>query len=173
MRKRLFVAAAAATLLATGAKAFDVRLSYTPMNELDNAVQTDNVGLEIGHYKNRDKQGFGFGWRLAVTTPTEEGWTDGGTAEVGIAPGYSIIENLDVKLELGVGLHSYNDYDVAFGAYYGAGIDYAAWDHLVLGLALRQWQMNAQVQTVEDENGDDLSYRYSDLRTTAYIGYRF
>jgi len=162
-------------LLAISSNAFggDILLSYTPMNKIDYVAQTNNIGLEIGHYKNRDKQGFGFGWRLAVTKPTDQAWFDGGTGEVGVAPGYTIIEDLDVKVEAGVGLHSYNSVDVAFGGYVGGEVTYAAWGHMVLGVAVRQWFMNAQVKTVEDVNGNDLQYSYNDLRTTAYLGYRF
>ena len=153
--------------------AFDILVSYTPMNEQTYKTATDNVGLEIGHYKNTNKEGFGFGWRLAATTPLEGKWLDGGTAEVGIAPGYTLVENLDLMIEVGLGLHSYNSYDVAFGGYIGAGLSYAAFDHLYLGVSARNWIMNATVQTVEDAQGNDMKESYSDLRGTAYLGYRF
>ncbi len=162
------------TLLSSiSVEAFDILASYTPMNEQTYKSATNNVGLEIGHYKNSNKEGFGFGWRLAATKPTDAAWLDGGTAEVGIAPGYTIVENLDIMLEFGLGLHSYNSYDVAFGGYAGLGVSYAAFNHLYLGVVARNWLMNATVQTVEDSSGNDTKESYSDLRTTAYIGYRF
>ncbi len=173
MKKSVLLPIAAVMVMTTGAQALDLFTSYTPMNKLAYVEQTDNVGLEIGHYIDNDKQGFGMSWRVAVTSPTDFKWLEGGTVETGIAPGYTIVENLVTKLELGFGLHTYDSYGTAGGFYYGGSINYTAWDHLLLGLAVRQWKMYADVYTGEDGTGEELSYNYTDTRTTAYIGYRF
>lgn len=174
------------TLVATSANAFDIKLNYTQqpdatwtyvdsgvVNNLYSAEKTNNIGLEIGHYKNTDKQGFGFGWHIGASVPTSFDFEEGGTIELGIAPGYTIIPNLTTKIELGLGSRKgwAVNYDFSgttsgtedfLGIYYGLSAEYVIADHLILGIAAKNWSYSA---------GNGLSSSY--LVPEASIGYRF
>jgi len=166
----LLIAAIFATL---SLSASSLKLSYNTMDNNGYTKQKDNIGLELGHYINKDKQGFGLGWRAAVTTPIQDDWLNGGTAEGGIAPGYTLLPELNLKAEFGIGMTSYNSYEVGIGAYVGAGLDYVLFKHMVLGIAVRNWFMNAKVKQMVGGYEEDVTVSYSDMRSTAYIGYRF
>lgn len=149
------------TLVAVSANAFDIKLNYTQQPDVawtntSNGViedaysteKTNNIGLEIGHYKNTDKQGFGFGWHIGVSVPTSFDFEEGGTIELGIAPGYTIVKNLTAKIELGLGSRKgwAVNYDFSgttsgaedfLGIYYGLSAEYVVADHLVLGAAAK------------------------------------
>lgn len=188
IKNKITMALFSILLLASAAQAFDIKLSYSKLSEINYtdyyngvdhkpmhnyyAQETDNIGLEVSHYKNRDKQGFGFGWRVAGTVPTSYEFDDGGTIEVGIAPGYSLMEELALKIELGFGIRksfttNYDSYDSSIekiysddmaGIYYGLSLEYIVIEHIFLGVAVRNW-----VYATDQES----------LIPEASIGYRF
>ena len=154
-------------VMTSSAHAFDVKLIYSmnPGTEWSYTSDTGsitnygiyksyNLGIEIGYYKNKDKQGFGFGWHLGTSFPTSYDFWEAGTVfELGFAPGYSITEELAVKLELSFQFKngwkegasaSERAQDSMAGFGYGLSAEYVFADHYVLGGAVKNYEYYAQ-----------------------------
>jgi len=159
--KQIVSVVIAVSMLSTTANAFDIKLVgsaqkaqswyYAEDKNTFTTLDTTNIGLEIGHYKNTNLEGFGFGWHVGVSMPTDSNALAGETFEVGIAPGYSITKELVLKAELGVGLKTgrrtkptvdgglVEDSFLFIGPYYGGSVEYVIADHYVLGAAAKAW----------------------------------
>lgn len=115
-------------------------------HDVDQMTTDDKmIGLEFGHYKNANNEGFGFGWHIGFAYPISEDFNRAGTVDFGIAPGYSITQNLAVKLELGLGIKRgfsvKDDSEVEnaafFAGVYGLSAEYVLVNHLVIGGAVK------------------------------------
>ncbi len=174
----------ALSLFATvNAEAFEIRTGVMSLSGVDGGYShTDtegtetfetfdstNVLLEIGHYKNTDKEGFGFGWRLggSYALDTDE-WYNGSTAEFGFSIGYSLIRDLDLKGEFGLGLNFLNKHNATLAAYAGIGLDYAIAEHYLVGASVRKFSGFANTHSPAADN-----YDYAPTAASLYIGYRF
>jgi len=182
--RRLTKAVILLSLLTGSAHAFEMRTgalmfsgagggySYTDSSghtDYYDSKDSTNLILEIGHYKNSDKKGFGFGWRLGGSYPLDtDEWYEGATAEWGFAIGYTIIEDLDIKGEFGLGLNFINQQNMTVTAYGGIGLDYAIMGHYIVGASLKKYQglTNSHRPATDD-------YDYAPTATTIYLGYRF
>ena len=173
-------------LVSTNANAFDVKLITSVQsaqtwvgdnpnntdNDVYNTPDTTNVGIEFGHYKNSNKEGFGFGWHIGASIPTDFEYSKGGTFDIGIAPGYSITEELALKLELGLGFKngvtsgtdSHTGFYVKDEGYisiiYGASMEYVFADHYVLGGAAKMWHYSAGNGTSDGTLVPEISVAY-------------
>ena len=160
--KNIAIAAVIASMATTSANAFDIKLIYsmnpgvswteTNGNSVSQygVYDTNNIGIEIGHYKNSNKEGFGFGWHLGMSTPVnDEFWNAGTVFELGFAPGYSITEELAIKLELAFQFKNgwdktasnsgeYSQANIA-GFAYGLSAEYVFGAHYVVGGAVKNY----------------------------------
>ncbi len=175
MKNTLTKASIVLCLLATSANAFDIKLTYSQQGDASryhegtastySMTATNNVGLSIGHYKNTNHEGFGFGWTLGASFPTSMDFRDGGTAEIGIAPGYSITKELALKVDLGFGTRqgvAIDDTSIESqaigGVYYGASVEYVFVDHLVVGGSLHNWVYGTDAEVLVPEVS--VAYRF-------------
>ncbi len=170
-------------LVSTNANAFDVKLitsvqnahtwtSDNPDNNVYSTPDSTNVGIEIGHYKNSDKKGLGFGWHVGASIPTGFEYNKGGAFDIGIAPGYSITEELALKLEIGLGFKNglttgvdsitgfYAKDEAYISLIYGASVEYVFSDHYVVGGAAKMWHYSAGDGTSEGNLIPEISVAY-------------
>ena len=133
------------------------------------SYDTSNLLLQIGHYKNSDKEGWGFGWHLGGSYAYDESkWYYGSNFEFGMAIGYTLLKDLNLKGEFGLGLNFINVNNATIAPYVGAAIDYAIVEHYLVGLSFRKYKGIADTNKPSSD-----SYDYSPTATTVYLGYRF
>lgn len=132
-------------------------------------LDTQMIGLEIGHYKNSNHEGFGFGWHIGAAYPVGEEFSDAGTIDLGIAPGYSITRNFAVKLEFGIGSkrgfelkdNKLSSVPLLYGLY-GLSAEYVFVNHLVVGaeVKFREYVDSDSFGVAKATPGISVAYRF-------------
>ena len=178
MKKMIKISALGILLATANLNAFEIR---TGVMSIDGAAgqyssnpdkrlyDSKNVLLEIGHYKNSDHEGFGFGWRLGGSyAVSNDYWYQGSTAEWGFAIGYSLIRDLDLKGEFGLGFNAVSKSYAALTTYFGVGLDYAIAGHYIVGVSVKKY-----IGFADTDSPSSNGYTYAPVATSLYLGYRF
>ena len=168
-KNKIVTTAVASALLASSANAFDITLGGSlqegktwrtdaTSTTAYNTADTTNIEIRVGHYKNSNREGFGFGWHVGASVPTDFDFDNGGTFDIGIAPGYSITKELALKIELGLGYKKglttgYENGFISYGYYeknegylaliYGLSAEYVFSESYIVGGAIKMWNYSA------------------------------
>ena len=167
-------------LLVSSAEAFEIRTGLISLSGVEGQYtysdssthylhDSNNVLLEIGGYTNNDHEGFSFGWRVGGNYALKDGNNyRGSSVETGISIGYTLLKDLDIKGEFGLGWNTVSDRYSALTTYVGLGVDYAIVGHYIFGVAVRKFNDFAN----RDAPASD-SYIYAPVASILNIGYRF
>ena len=163
--------------LTSSAEAFEIRTGLMSLSGVEGQYSnppkylhdSNNVLFEIGGYTNNDHEGFSFGWRVGGSYALKDGNNyRSSSAETGLSIGYTLVRDLDIKGELGLGWNTVSDRYTALSTYIGLGVDYAIGGHYIFGVAVRKFNGFADTDSPAS-NG----YVYAPVAGILNIGYRF